>query len=266
MVSPAVSGLAALASTPTHDRQHVPAQDSAYQRIVVVSPVGSPAANGAALRAALDGVAATCDERCLLIVGPGAYELGTEPLRMKPFVDIAGAGEESTRLTARVSVPGSGAVIGADHAELRGLAVLNSSGGPFTAAIFNDGVAPRLTHVTANAAGTHSTYGIYNCNGAAPALHHVTATATGAAFNAGVYNDGAMPVMNHVTAAATGGRISCGVYNLSGAAPTLKFVLASALDGESNFGVFDAEGTAPTMIHVVATASGGVENVDLYAD
>ena len=91
---------------------------NAYARTVIVSPVGTPLENGAALLTALKGIAdATVGNPYLLKIEPGRYALGSQPLAMKPWVDVEGSGELVTTITA----PGSssyetGTVVGSDNA------------------------------------------------------------------------------------------------------------------------------------------------------
>ncbi|MFL5804330.1 MAG: hypothetical protein ACJ8CR_21620 [Roseiflexaceae bacterium] len=239
------------------------------RRTVVVCPAGNGAdcrASGAALLAALASIAATAHDPCLLTIAPGVYDLGTLPLRMCAYVDIEGAGETATRLIANIGVSNSGTVVGADDAELRRLTIENTGGGAFAVAIFNDGVAPRLSRLTAEASGGLASYGVYNCNGAAPAMSHVRALAAGRRCTIGIYNDGAAPIMTHVSATAAGGYVSYGIYNRDGAAPVMTHVRATAGCGDRTFGIYNEQDTWPTMIDVTARALGGIDNIDVYND
>jgi hypothetical protein len=73
-----------------------------FLRTVIVTPVpGDPVASGAALLQALAGVVdAASDNPYLLKLEPGVYDLGSDSLVMKPFVDVEGSGEGVTRVTA----------------------------------------------------------------------------------------------------------------------------------------------------------------------
>jgi len=249
--------------------QYHPINESDYRRVVAVGPIGDGAdwrANGAGLRRALASIVASAADPCLLTLAPGVYDLGAAPLHMKAYIDIAGAGEQATRLMSEVYASNSGTIVGADHATLRCLTVANTGGGPFAVAIFNDGVAPRLTYLTAEASGGLANYGVYNCNGTAPAMTHVCALAAGHRCNIGVYNDGAAPVMTHVSATVAGGHVSYGIYNCDGAAPIMTHVRATAAGGDRNFGIYNEQDTWPTLLDVTARALGGIDNVDIYND
>ena len=240
-----------------------------YQRIVTVGPVGDGAdwrANGAALRQSLAGITASAAGRCLLALAAGVYDLGAEPLHLKAYVDIVGAGEQATRLTSEVCAPDSGTIVGANHAILRCLTVANTGGGPFAVAIFNDAVAPRLTNLTAEASGGIANYGVYNCKGAAPSMTHMRVLAAGRRCNIGVYNDGASPAMQDMQATAAGGHVGYGVYNRDGASPMLTRVRATAAGCDRTFGIYNDQGASPVMNDVAACALGGIENIDVYND
>jgi len=261
--APLLSSKTLLSALPSDSNQPSGGDRFALQRVVVVQPVGDPAASGAALRAALAGAAADAGARCLIKVAPGVYDLGTAPLQMRAHVDIAGAGERDTMLMAQIDSIVAGVVVGADDAELSGMTVSNTGGATYAVAIYNDGVAPRLSHVIANAVGARGNYGVYNCNGAAPIMTHVAASASGGSCNTGIYNDGAAPIMTHVAASAAGGQMSYGIYNFDGAAPTLTDVIATAAGADRNVGLYNEE-SYPTLTDVIAYASGGVHNLDVF--
>jgi hypothetical protein len=267
MYRPTIAGalpgadLAPALQTPADEGQRAAGQER--RRIVSVYPVGSPAANGSALLAALDEITAAADEHCLLTIAAGVYDLGAAALQMKAYVDIEGAGERSTVITSHIGARDSGTVIGADHADLRGVTVANTGGGTIAVAIYNDAVAPRLDHITAVAAGAQGNYGVYNCNAAAPTMAYLSASAAGGSCNAGVYNDGSSPVMTHMAASGSGGRVSYGVYNFDGSAPLMTDVIATASGGDRSVGLYNEE-SFPTLVEVVAYASGGIHNLDVY--
>lgn len=77
-------------------------QDSAavvYTRIVVVPADGTDTANGTALLNALSGITtASSGNRFLLQLEPGNYDLASDPLTMKAFVDLQGSGMTSSTI------------------------------------------------------------------------------------------------------------------------------------------------------------------------
>ncbi len=79
-------------------------QDTAgvvYTRIVVVPADGTDTTNGTALLSALAGITtAAADNRFMLQLEPGTYDLGSGQITMKPFVDLAGSGLHSSTVTS----------------------------------------------------------------------------------------------------------------------------------------------------------------------
>lgn len=180
-----------------------------YGATVVVSPVpGDPAASGQALRKSLGNLSPEPSSRFrwLVKIEPGVYELGGNPLAMRPFVDLEGGGIAATTLRGNVG-PTSGAaaredlsseaslvagdagglnqglIVGASNAELRQLTVecVPTAAQPACMAMLNEGASPRLLNlrlqVTAPSQGSH--WGIRNYD-AAPALDHVEIEVSGA--------------------------------------------------------------------------------------
>lgn len=202
---------------------------SAFERLVIVSAGSDTAANGQTLRSALAFAAAatpSATEPWTLRLGPGVYDLGTTGLVMVPFVDIEGSGEGTTRITAQTDGEVERAALcGADNAELRHLTVENTGPGPFSRAIFNFAVAPRITHVTAIASGgTNNNMGITNGGaGFQTVMTAVTTIGTGGEFAEGMVNaTSAEPVLIQVTARASGGSVSNWAVINAGAFPTIR--------------------------------------------
>lgn len=152
---------------------------AAYKRTVLVSPVGTPAENGTALKNALGGISDTSASNTYLVkIEPGTYDVGSAdtPLAMKHYVDVEGSGEGITTITASGSDNlMTGTVVGAADAELRSLTVKSSSDlRSYSVAIFDgheqtSGAKPfHMTDVTAtatNSAGDGVSYGLLNFAG-----------------------------------------------------------------------------------------------------
>ncbi len=112
---------------------------------------------------------------CLLKIMPGIYDIGAVSLQMQPYVDIEGAGENTTKITGSISE--AGVVRGASSAEIRFITIEATSGAS-AVAVYNNNVSPKMTNVTAVAIG-----------GGSDLVH-------------AVFNDNASPVMTNVTASA----------------------------------------------------------------
>jgi hypothetical protein len=236
-----------------------------FLRTVVVRPVGTPVQNGSALLAALAGITtATSANPWLLKIEPGIFDLATGSLVMKPFVDVEGSGEGVTKVTA-VGRPGNaaGTVHAVTSSELRDLTVENRGGDAFAKAVFVDGGAPRISHVSAIAfGGTTESQGFFAQAGATPTVHHLTAnaSATGGASSFGVINVGAGPVYFDLNAAANGGSFAVGVGSYGGATPTLRSAVAIASGATTENQGFASLGSSPVMENVVGIATGPAIN------
>jgi len=234
---------------------------TSYQNVVIVAKSGG---DFTSIQAALDSITdATWDKHYLVYIAPGVY---TEQVTMKPYVDIEGAGELTTKITYTGSAsPTTGTVVGTDSAELRFLTVENTGGAAYAVAIYNNGASPRLTHITASASGGNTfNSGVYNYDFSSPTMTNVTASASGGTNSHGVYNDGSSsPTMTNVTASASGGTFNSGVYNYSSSSPTMTNVTASASGGTYSYGVYNYS-SSPTMTNVTASASGGTYSYGVY--
>jgi hypothetical protein len=164
-------------------------------------------------------------------LGPGIYDLGTNNLQMKEYVDMEGSGENTTIIQGSIDNGGLGVVNGANNAEIRFLTVSNTGGGFYAMAISNSSASPKITNVTAKASGATS-------------------------INIGVYNHGSSPTMTNVTVSASGALSSYGVYNDSASAPTMTNVTVNVSAAVSTYGVTNISSSA-TMTNVTVNPSGG---------
>jgi hypothetical protein len=276
------------------DHNHDDLYDAKRVRTVTVSPVGTPAQNGAALLAALDGLTdASCDLPYLLRLEPGAYDVGGSPVVMKPCVGIEGGGELVTEVRgAGAATVNSGTIVGAANTELRRLTVKNTGGDVAAVAIFANNASLKLTHVTALASGGSSqNYGIYYkstdvadvsnvtaeaSGGAAargiynqassPFLTDVRATATAAGATVGVYNDSSTPVMTNVDAVAGQGTTCYGIYNTGTALPVISGGSVFAACTGTNYGVHNNTGGSALISHATISVLGGSVGYGVFHD
>jgi hypothetical protein len=152
---------------------------------------------------ALDAITdASADKPYLVKIMPGTYELGIATLVMKPYVDIEGSGELTTRL--RGNAADAGVVAGASHTELRHLTIEASGAEGTIVGIYNGSAAPRIAHVTVSAEGGKGAYGIYNLM-AAPVLSDVTVTVGGSDTAFGLFNLHSSPVVKNSAITAGNG-------------------------------------------------------------
>jgi hypothetical protein len=197
----------------------------------------------------------------LVVIAPGVYTV-TSSLQMKQYVDIAGSGENVTKITGAVSTgtySTSAIIKGAHHSTLSSLTVENMGGSTYSIALFMNTVSAtgRVANVTAAASGGTYCYGVFVYWSSSPMMTNITATASGGTTNVGFYNYYSSSTMTNVTVAASGGTNSYGVRNAS-SSPVMTNVNATASGaGDSCYGVYNDD-SSPVMDHVIATASGAV--------
>jgi hypothetical protein len=219
------------ANADTVDGKHASDFAAAYERTVVVSPVGTDTENGTALLDAISSITdASASKPYLIHIEPATYDLGDRSLSMKQWVDVEGSGELNTVITSGVDggLCGNhlGTVNGADNAEMRFLTVRNT--GPFcSTTISNNSASPRLTHLTAETTGESAPGSlravVFNASNSSPTMTNVTATASGGSFSYGVFNSNSNPTMTDVTATASGGSsANYGVWNQNNSSPTIR--------------------------------------------
>jgi hypothetical protein len=238
----------------------LPGKSAGYANVVVVAKAGG---DFTSIEDAVSSVSAGPDSRWLVWVAPGVY---AERVHMKPFVDIAGAGEALVTITA----PGSpnyyeAVVAGADDAGLRDVTVENSGGADYAYAIFNRNTSPRIQHVTVSAwAGSVGVAGVFNdADATRLVLEDVTVTVTGTVNSAtvyGIYNAyNTSPVMARVRITASGTAKTYGVYNHYYASPEMRDVdVVVAQGGADSAGIFNDSRSSPLLeqVSVRITAPG----------
>jgi len=141
------------------------ANNASIGNIVVVSPkAGSTAtANGTALLNTLAGIMdASASNKYLIKLGPGTFDLGSNGLSMKQYVDIEGSGKELTVITSSRDLAGT--VFAAPRGTLRNLGI-NNTAATWAYAIYNNAGLLFLEDVAIDARnGAQYNIGIYNDN------------------------------------------------------------------------------------------------------
>ena len=153
-------------------------------RVVRVQAGG---AGDAAIAAALERIRdAGPGNRYVIALGPGVY---SGHLRMKPFVEIEGAGEDRTRIVAS-GARGGATVTGAEGAVLRHLTIEAAGAGGDAVAVRSAGGAMHLESVRIVAAdGRRETVGVINESGEM-SLARVALEVAGGAEAVGIRNRG----------------------------------------------------------------------------
>ena len=243
----------------TLDGTQFKVKGSGYANVVIVAQSGG---DFASIQAALDNITGASDaNRVLVWVAPGVY---TETVRMKPYVDIEGAGEQLTRITNAVGECDTGVVVGANHAELRHVTVANVHPEDMfdycAIAIYNASASPRLSSVTAMGTGVMGgavAYGVYN-DSSSPVLSHVTVTGLRGYAAYGIYNNHSSPTLEDVMIQLDVPGVIDPVYGVYSDHGSLQMT-RSQVDGGSMYYTYGVYGISTTMVlHDVAVdISGG---------
>jgi hypothetical protein len=203
-----------------------------YTHTVIVHPNEDPVVAGQDLLQAVAQISnPSATNPYLVKVEPGVYDVDTNSLFMRPFVDLEGSGEGITTITSTVST-GYGTVVGVDNSEVRFLTVKNTGApGQLIVALFSETSSPRYTHVRVLASGGSENQAIHISNGS--------------------------PVLDHVVASATGGGTAIGVANLNGALTVMNSTLGAANAAGANSGLLSSFGGNIRAMDSTLTASGG---------
>lgn len=126
-----------------------PGPAGSYARIKVVSPADSPQASGEALRTTLASITeASADQPWLVFVEPGVFDLGSEGLRMRPYIHLQGSGQG---LTVVRSHAGNATLQAADNTVLRELSVEHTGGSDNAVALSTSAVGFQAYDVVVSA-------------------------------------------------------------------------------------------------------------------
>jgi hypothetical protein len=128
------------------------AQTPPYDRTVIVGGSAAPAVNGTNLINALAAIPSPGPaNRWLVKVEPGQFDLGTQALALRDYVDIEGSGRGVTVITSAIlqSSPWGATVVAAPgvHAEARELTVRNTAPDNFGTGVFVLSNTVRLTRI-----------------------------------------------------------------------------------------------------------------------
>jgi hypothetical protein len=213
---------------------------AAYERTVIVSPVGTNAQNGQALLDALASIKdASASKPYLIYIEPDTYDLGNRALQMKPFVDVEGSGELNTTIVSSISQDANGVdhgtVQGADNSEVRFLTAQNTSTtteANIRIAVLNDDASARLTHVSAEATGGGNgsiNIGVSIEGDSDTTMSDVTATASGPGRNFGVEISGGSTTISQSKLSATGTGSNSALEQVGGS--SIKVALSQLVGG-----------------------------------
>ncbi len=240
------------AQGPNGNAEIVPeSPEPVYVRTLVVSPVpGDPIASGVGLLEAMDSVSPTATDRWLMVIEPGIYDIGTNFLAMKPYMDIQGSGVEVTTIRglgqdSHTFHRGQGVVIGADDAEIRFLTIrcVPDPARDLGACIVlaNPEVSPRLRNLrlVSEGYGTHW----------------------------GMRNTGSEPQVVEVSISLSGGDENYGIVNAAGSRPAIRRSVVRVDGGQlNNFGLYDRDGSLSRILQdTEIEVRGGERAIGMFA-
>ena len=184
---------------------------------------------------AINTVSAATSAPFLIYIAPGVYNL-SQPLVMRPNVDIRGSGQNVTRLSraaSAVDTSGSAAVVvGSSHAELRDLTIENIGGTQtYSLGMLNDAASPSLSGVSIEVRGNSFVkFGIFNTDSSAPVISSSSITVTQGGTQYGLHNDALAATS---TAMISNSRISASDFsvNASGSGSFETYISNSILNG-----------------------------------
>ncbi len=232
-----------------------------YERTIIVSPdPADESKNGLLLRNAIAGITDNSPTRPYLVkIEPAIYDLGSQPLALKPYVDVEGSGELTTTISSTAAIPAT--LVAANNSELRFVSVRGTN----TVALYSNGVSPRFTHVTATSSGGSFNYPI-EVTGGVPLLTDVTTAGTGGAQAAGLVNFGGGSNLIAVNSSFTGsGASSVNVGLLAyGGTSTISGSVLTASDGAFAVALRVYNGSH-SLANVTASASGATETYGVYS-
>jgi hypothetical protein len=235
-----------------------------YTHTVIVHPNEDPVVAGQDLLQAVAQISnPSATNPYLVKVEPGIYDLGTNSLFLRPFVDLEGSGEGVTTITSTVPT-GYGTVVGVDNSEVRFLTVKNTGApGQQIVALFSETSSPRFTHVRVLASGGSENQAIHMSNGS-PVLDHVVASATGGGTAIGVMNLNAVLTVTSSTFSAAGAAgANTGYLSTSGGTTRATDSTMTGSGGEIASGV-KTNNSVHTLTNMTVSGSGATQSFGIY--
>jgi len=216
-----------------------PDKVSFYNNVVIVAPAGGDFASPVdAVNSIVD---ASETNPYLVKIMPGVYEIGSQSVQMKPYVDIEGSGQNVTKIRGNIAVETAGVVNASSDAELRFLTVENNGTGTWSIGVRIQDAAPKLTHVNVE----------------------VTGASTNAA---GIYNvtfGGLVTSIKDSRSFTSGGAVCYAMYNYSGTVRANDTAFLAQCPGATNFAFFNGN-YSPQLRRCTMSATNGAANYSLW--
>ncbi len=216
--------------------------------------------------AAMADVATWCGvpsaaNRCQLKLTAGTFDLGGGRVDMQDYVDVTGAGQDSTILqtTGNSSSSAAGVVRGASNSELSNLTLHSTGGSSFNLGLsLNGGVNTHVRRISVVVDGYTSSqaYGIAIAK-ASPVIEDSTVSLNTNGFNYGIsiYHSTSFSIIKNVSVDVQGSGTNLGVsHSFSNNAKMYDSVI-TAHGGNDNEGIRNQQ-AAPALFNVRATGYG----------
>ncbi len=179
------------------------------KKIKNVVTVAKSGAQFTDIKVAIDSITdANATNSYVIRVEPGIYMI-SEPIQLKPYVDVIGSGQKSTQIKGSISNSiydiNSSIFIGDDNTSLSHLSIDNLGDSDWTFGVLNLDASPNLYKVTINISGTGVTTGVYNKNYSYPTLNDINISVTGGTYSSGVFSEWhSSPILNEVNIEVSG--------------------------------------------------------------
>ena len=250
----------------TVDGLHASELETHYHNVVVVAKSGG---DFTSIQAAIYSITdASSSNRYLVYVAPGVYN---ERVSMTAYVDLAGAGQDLTHISAAGGTSqnaDSATLTGASNATLRNLTIDNTGGNTIGIGIYNDSINPfTIENVSVNATVSgNSAIAIFN-TGSTVNIHDTYAYASGM-YAYGVTNNGTYTstvTMEDVEAWGDGTDTGIGVEN-SGVTIEMYHVMSTGIgDDDSGIGVLNDDVALNMRDCIIDGQSTGGNGQSFYA-
>jgi hypothetical protein len=199
----------------------------------------------------------------LLVIAPGVYELGSQQLFMKEYVEIAGSGQNATFLRGTVSGgsldSNAAMVVGADNSSLRDLTIQNVDGNSsYSIGIYNNTTFRVLDVTIAVSGGSGSQLGLRSVSGAHLTLQGCTINVSGSGNQRGIWNTSSELIVIDSKITVSSGNTQWGLFN-DGAASASFTESVITVSGGSNdqYGVQNLTLSFSTITRSTIAISGG---------